>query len=137
MSYRDRQSGQSHHPSGGDARSAANAACPGKSTLTMQLAADPAGVAPPIQRACATCGGTVGGDHPCPQCAGASDATPASAAPAAALGARSLVPGGGRALAPAERAPFERAFRADFAGVRVHDGGAADASARSVDALAF
>src|SRR5678816_2314162 len=123
MSYRDRQSGQSHHPARSDAHSAAHA-CPGKSTLTMQLATDAAAVAPPIQRACATCGGTVGGEQPCPQCAGASDSKPASAAPAAP-GARSLVPGGGRALAPAERAPFEHAFGADFAGVRVHDGGAA------------
>jgi hypothetical protein len=98
-----------------------------------------AGQAPgAIQRACVTCGGAIGGDQPCAQCK--EQATPAAAAtPAAstAPAAAPLVPSGGQALAPAVRAPFERAFSTDFGDVRVHDGGGAAASARSIDAKAF
>ncbi|MEO7733868.1 MAG: DUF4157 domain-containing protein, partial [Kofleriaceae bacterium] len=114
----------------------------------QRKAANP--VAAPVQRACAACGG--GGAQPCPQCkeqaAPATGASPTGASGTGASPASSsrdgagsaeapLVPSGGRAMAPAERAPFERAFGTDFGGVRVHDGGAADASARSIDAKAF
>jgi hypothetical protein len=45
--------------------------------------------------------------------------------------------GGGAGLAEAQRQPMERAFGADFSGVRVHTGGEAHRAAESVSARAF
>ncbi|MCC5666854.1 DUF4157 domain-containing protein [Nostoc sp. CHAB 5784] len=45
--------------------------------------------------------------------------------------------GGGQPLSPTVREPMERAFGADFGGVRVHTGAQADMLARSIQAKAF
>jgi hypothetical protein len=57
--------------------------------------------------------------------------------PAGDAGAKVAAVQGGRALTPAERYFFEPRFGADFSGVRLHTGPAADAAARSVGALAY
>ncbi|MEG3936018.1 MULTISPECIES: DUF4157 domain-containing protein [unclassified Microcoleus] len=45
--------------------------------------------------------------------------------------------GGGQPLSPSVKEPMERAFGADFGGVRVHTGAQADRLARSIQAYAF
>ncbi|MEH1780230.1 MAG: DUF4157 domain-containing protein [Nostoc sp.] len=45
--------------------------------------------------------------------------------------------GGGQPMSPTVREPMERAFGADFGGVRVHTGAQADMLARSIQAKAF
>jgi Domain of unknown function (DUF4157) len=64
----------------------------------------------------------------------ASDAAPHLAASTASLIAGL---GGGSPLPASERAFFERRFGRDLSGVRIHDGTAADAAARSIQARAF
>jgi hypothetical protein len=108
--------------------------CPGKHTLVPTFASGP------VQRkaiggACPACRGAVDAEAPCPTCRSATGDAAAQAGRAPAPDAPGL--GGGRALGHAERAPFERSFATSFEDVRVHDGGAADQSARSLDALAY
>jgi hypothetical protein len=107
---------------------------PGKRTLTEAMPAMPV-MRKMATDACATCGGAADEGAPCPKC----DAKqPADAAAAGGGADAPLVPaGGGRGFAPDERAPFERAFGADFGDVRVHEGSAAGAAAESIQAKAF
>jgi len=62
-------------------------------------------------------------------------AAAATASPGAAKAIGAL--GGGRPLASAERAFFEPRIGADLAGVRVHDGRAADSASKAINARAF
>lgn len=69
---------------------------------------------------------------------GGPPASPASPPPPPSGGDAGLVPaGGGRALDAGTRAFFEARLGRDLGAVRVHSGAQADASARSVNALAF
>ena len=69
----------------------------------------------------------------------AAPVAPGAAATAATPGAAKAIGalGGGRPLASAERAFFEPRMGADLAGVRVHDGPAADVASKAINARAF
>ena len=95
------------------------------------------------------CGGIPGPDGECAACrakrlagagAGVLRRAAGPAAPAmvgAPASVQTALSGPGRALDSATRGFFERRMGADFRSVRVHDGAAADASARAVTAHAY
>jgi hypothetical protein len=98
------------------------------------------GARPVVQRACA-CGGTPGPDGECAACRAkrlemkrrATGTSTAVAPPIVHDALRSP----GRPLEPSVRAFFEPRFGRDFADVRVHTDGRADASARGLNAAAY
>ena len=92
-----------------------------------------------MQRKCA-CGGTPGADGECDQCRKRRlQRSSATSAPLASVpsSVRDVISSPGRPLDNDSRSFFERGFGRDLSGVRVHDGPAAAASARAVDARAY
>ena len=92
-----------------------------------------------LQRKCA-CGAHSHGKSECDSCA--SKRVQRKAANAASVNAvpsivHQVLQGTGRPLDAATRTSMEAGFGHDFSGVRVHTGGAAHASARTVQALAY
>jgi hypothetical protein len=106
----------------------------------------PEGAAPTIssvidsgpQRKCAAC---AAGGAPCDECAHEEEEKVQrkedGGAAASQAGPSPVPPSGGRPLPDSTRSFFEPRFGREFGGVRVHTGSAADASARSIQALAF
>lgn len=97
--------------------------------------------APPIllQRKCA-CGGAPGMSGECKECRDRRlqrKAAPASSLDVDPAGVRETLRGPGQQLDDGTRAFMENRFGHDFSQVRVHADGAAAASARSVDAVAY
>lgn len=90
---------------------------------------------PQIQRQCAAC---AAGGPPCAKCADEARSKAESSTDAPSVSGNSLQGlGEGRPLDSASRAFFEPRFGQGFSQVRVHDGGAAAASARALRARAF
>jgi Domain of unknown function (DUF4157) len=93
--------------------------------------------APQVQRACSGCaGGGAARDEGEEGIAVQRQAAGATGSTAVPDDFRERL-GAGRPLEPGVRAFFEPRFGSDFGAVRVHTGARADASARSIDALAF